>query len=85
MNDETQVGSEAGQEVAAAEPTPMGAGQEEMPFAIVEGEPLMQFPMDLYIPPHALEVILDAFAGPLDLILYMIKRQNIDILKIPIA
>ncbi|HUG99717.1 MAG TPA: ScpA family protein [Gammaproteobacteria bacterium] len=63
----------------------MGAGQEEMPFAIVEGEPLAQFPMDLYIPPHALEVILDAFEGPLDLLLYMIKRQNIDILNIPIA
>lgn len=85
MNDETQVESEAGQDGAAAEPAPMGAGQEEMPFAIVEGEPLAQFPMDLYIPPHALEVILDAFEGPLDLLLYMIKRQNIDILNIPIA
>ena len=63
----------------------MGAGQAEMPFAIVEGEPLTQLPMDLYIPPHALEVILDAFEGPLDLLLYLIKRQNIDILNIPIA
>jgi segregation and condensation protein A len=63
----------------------MGAGQTEMPFAIVEGEPLTQLPMDLYIPPHALEVILDAFEGPLDLLLYLIKRQNIDILNIPIA
>src|SRR5690606_36831354 len=49
------------------------------------GEPLTQFPMALYIPPHALEVILDAFEGPLDLLLYLIKRQNIDILNIPIA
>lgn len=64
---------------------PMGAGQAEMPFAIVEGEPLIQVPIDLYIPPHALEVILDAFEGPLDLLLYLIKRQNIDILNIPIA
>jgi segregation and condensation protein A len=64
---------------------PMGAGQGEMPFAIVEGEPVTQVPMDLYIPPHALEIILDAFEGPLDLLLYLIKRQNIDILNIPIA
>ena len=68
-----------------SEAQPMGAGQAEMPFAIVEGEPLTQLPMDLYIPPHALEVILDAFEGPLDLLLYLIKRQNIDILNIPIA
>ncbi|NHA14532.1 ScpA family protein [Thioalkalivibrio sp. XN279] len=67
------------------QPETMGAGQAEMPFAIVEGEPLTQLPMDLYIPPHALEVILDAFEGPLDLLLYLIKRQNIDILNIPIA
>ena len=63
----------------------MGVGQAEMPFAIIEGEPLTQLPMDLYIPPHALEVILDAFEGPLDLLLYLIKRQSIDILNIPIA
>ena len=70
--------------VAEAEVS-MGAGQAEMPFAIVEGEPYTHIPMDLYIPPHALEVILDAFEGPLDLLLYLIKRQNIDILNIPIA
>ncbi len=78
-----QAAAEAGTEFAAA--APMGAGQSEMPFAIVEGEPFTQLPMDLYIPPHALEVILDAFEGPLDLLLYLIKRQNIDILNIPIA
>jgi segregation and condensation protein A len=61
------------------------ASQGEMPFAIIEGEPLTQLPMDLYIPPHALEVILEAFECPLDLLLYLIKRQNIDILNIPIA
>ena len=56
-----------------------------MPFAIVQGEPVTQLPRDLYIPPHALEVFLEAFEGPLDLLLYLIRRQNIDILNIPIA
>ena len=59
--------------------------QAEMPFAIVQGEPLSQLPRDLYIPPDALEVFLEAFEGPLDLLLYLIKRQNLDILDIPIA
>ena len=59
--------------------------QAEMPFAVVEGEPVTSLPQDLYIPPHALEVFLEAFAGPLDLLLYLIRRQNIDILDIPIA
>jgi segregation and condensation protein A len=62
-----------------------GAGQGEFPFAIVYGEPLTTPPQDLYIPPDALEVFLEAFEGPLDLLLYLIKRQNIDILDIPIA
>ncbi|MFK8052055.1 MAG: ScpA family protein [Woeseiaceae bacterium] len=56
-----------------------------MPFAIVEGEPVTQLPQDLYIPPHALKVFLEAFEGPLDLLLYLIRRQNLDILDIPIA
>lgn len=55
------------------------------PIATVAGEPLIQVPQDLYIPPDALEVFLEAFEGPLDLLLYLIKRQNIDILEIPIA
>ena len=59
--------------------------QVEMPFAIVNGEAITQLPKDLYIPPQALEVFLDAFEGPLDLLLYMIRRQNLDILDIPIA
>ena len=59
--------------------------QEEMPFAVVEGEPVVDLPRDLYIPPDALEVFLEAFEGPLDLLLYLIKRQNLDILDIPIA
>lgn len=56
-----------------------------MPLAVVRGQPLLQMPQDLYIPPDALEVILDAFEGPLDLLLYLIRRQNLDILDIPIA
>ena len=59
--------------------------QTEMPFAVVQGEPMTTLPMDLYIPPDALEVFLDAFEGPLDLLLYLIKRQNLDILEIPIS
>jgi len=62
-----------------------GRRQAEMPFAIVQGEPMSEFPSDLYIPPDALEIFLEAFEGPLDLLLYLIKRQNIDILDIPIA
>ncbi len=59
--------------------------QAEMPFAVVDGEPVTQLPQDLYIPPYALQVFLEAFEGPLDLLLYLIRRQNIDILDIPIA
>ena len=62
-----------------------GAGQVEMPFAIVQGAPLTELPKDLYIPPAALEVFLEAFEGPLDLLLHLIKRQNLDILDIPIT
>ena len=64
------------------EPTPE---QVEMPFAFVNGEPVTQLPRDLYIPPQALEVFLEAFEGPLDLLLYMIRRQNLNILDIPLA
>lgn len=56
-----------------------------MPFAMVQGLPLLKLPDDLYIPPDALEVFLEAFEGPLDLLLYLIRRQNLDILDIPIA
>ena len=59
--------------------------QVEMPFAVVNGEPMSQLPRDLYIPPQALEVFLEAFEGPLDLLLYLIRRQNLDILDIPLA
>ncbi len=61
------------------------AEQQEMPFAVVQGAPVLKLPDDLYIPPDALEVFLEAFEGPLDLLLYLIRRQNLDILDIPIA
>jgi segregation and condensation protein A len=64
------------------EPSPE---QAEMPFAMVDGEAVTQLPHDLYIPPDALQVFLEAFEGPLDLLLYLIRRQNLDILDIPIA
>ncbi len=54
-------------------------------LAMVGGEPYTQYPQDLYIPPDALEVFLEAFEGPLDLLLYLVKRQNLNILDIPIA
>jgi segregation and condensation protein A len=59
--------------------------QVEMPFAVVNGEPVTHLPRDLYIPPQALEVFLEAFEGPLDLLLYLIRRQNLDVLDIPLA
>jgi segregation and condensation protein A len=54
-------------------------------LAVIDGKPLTEVPADLFIPPDALEVLLDSFSGPLDLLLYLIRRQNIDILDIPIA
>lgn len=71
---------EAGAETGAKKPE-----QAEMPFAIVQGQAITQLPKDLYIPPDALEVILEAFEGPLDLLLYLIRRQNLDILDINVA
>lgn len=59
--------------------------QQELPFALVYGQAVTQLPQDLYIPPDALEVFLEAFEGPLDLLLYLIRKQNIDILDIPVA
>jgi segregation and condensation protein A len=71
--------------VLTAEEAGGNPAQAEMPFAIVDGEPVTQLPQDLYIPPFALEVFLEAFEGPLDLLLYLIRRQNLDVLNIPIA
>lgn len=83
--------SEIESPVAAApdeEASPAASGapaQSEMPFAIVHGKAVTQLPKDLYIPPDALEVILEAFEGPLDLLLYLIRKQNIDILEIDVS
>lgn len=59
--------------------------QESLPLAVVQGQSIDSLPKDLYIPPDALEVFLDAFEGPLDLLLYLIRKENLDILDIPIA
>ena len=82
--------SSSGASVEATNPIPARAQQpapqqQEMPLAMVLGQPLLQIPQDLYIPPDALEIILDAFEGPLDLLLYLIRRQNLEILDIPVA
>ncbi len=80
--------AEQEQEQAAetvASPASQRPSQKEMPFAIVHGEALTEMPKDLYIPPEALEVFLEAFEGPLDLLLYLIRRQNIDILDINVS
>jgi segregation and condensation protein A len=71
---------DAGGNADAAHPS-----QEEMPFAMVNGKAYTQLPKDLYIPPDALEVFLEAFEGPLDLLLYLIRRQNLDILDINVS
>ncbi len=63
----------------------MEALQAELPIARVKGEPLAEMPVDLYIPPDALEVFLETFEGPLDLLLYLIRRHNLDVLDIPMA
>ena len=58
--------------------------EDSAPFAILKGEPVHSIPQDLYIPPDALEVILEAFEGPLDLLLYLIRREGVSIVEIPI-
>jgi segregation and condensation protein A len=88
---ETTIDNDAGQEpqepaslLARARQESAGR-QTELPFAFVAGKAVTDLPKDLYIPPDALEVFLEAFEGPLDLLLYLIKRQNIDILEINVA
>ena len=77
---------------SAGLPEPGQAALAEMPqvvdqvaLARLYGEPLFAMPTDLYIPPDALEVFLEAFEGPLDLLLYLIRKQNFNILDIPMA
>jgi len=82
VTEHTEIATSTAAESGAIELPPQ---QDEMPFAIVDGEPVTVMPRDLYIPPQALEVFLEAFEGPLDLLLYLIRRQNLDVLDIPIA
>ena len=69
----------------ASESVSAAPEQSEMPFALVHGQAFTELPKDLYIPPDALEVILESFEGPLDLLLYLIRRQNLDILEIDVS
>lgn len=86
----TETVEHTAEETPAPEPPaamlgPLHPSQSEMPFGLVYGKAITKLPDDLYIPPDALEVFLEAFEGPLDLLLYLIKRQNLDILDIPVA
>ncbi|NLY13950.1 MAG: segregation/condensation protein A [Gammaproteobacteria bacterium] len=72
-------------DTAIEQGTRVPSSTEQLPLALVYGEALTDFPVDLYIPPDALEVILEAFEGPLDLLLYLIRKENIDILDIQVA
>ncbi len=73
------------QDVAAAEIAPVDAVADPAVLARLYGAPLLRMPTDLFIPPDALEIFLDAFEGPLDLLLYLIRKQNFNILDIPMA
>jgi segregation and condensation protein A len=91
VNSPEQNSPPEGAQTVVAEPSlsqetsPTRPEQAEMPFAMIRGEAVTELPKDLYIPPQALEVFLDAFEGPLDLLLYLIRRQNLDILDIDVA
>lgn len=84
---EEDIGALSATEIPQASPDvdPDAPLQAELPFAYVAGLAITEVPKDLYIPPDALEIFLEAFEGPLDLLLYLIKRQNIDILDINVA
>ncbi len=77
--------AEVAVEIAVLESTGVAAQLELKSFARLYGEPMNKVPHDLYIPPDALEIFLDAFEGPLDLLLYLIRKQNFNILDIPMA
>jgi len=85
MASHTEPVDPVGTESAVDHPVVDHPSQSEMPFAIVQGRHVTELPKDLYIPPEALEVFLETFEGPLDLLLYMIRRQNLDILEINVA
>ncbi len=85
QDDELVLAAIADVQAADATPAEPAPQQQEMPFALVYGQAFTKLPDDLYIPPDALEVFLEAFEGPLDLLLYLIRRQNLNILDIPVA
>ncbi|MBW8722744.1 MAG: segregation/condensation protein A, partial [Polaromonas sp.] len=74
-----------GQALSTAPSPDMPAVIDQVALARLYGEPLFAMPQDLYIPPDALQVFLEAFEGPLDLLLYLIRKQNFNILDIPMA
>jgi segregation and condensation protein A len=78
---DSKSGNEDGSEPSSKE----ALVQQELPLAFVDGKPITSIPQDLYIPPDALSVILEAFEGPLDLLLYLIRKQNMDILEIDVC
>ena len=82
---DTEVLSAPPEQPAASQVAEAAAIAEADAVARIYGQPLLQMPLDLYIPPDALAVMLEAFEGPLDLLLYLIRRQNLDVLDIPIA
>ncbi|MDE1950666.1 MAG: segregation/condensation protein A [Burkholderiales bacterium] len=84
LPDQGQVGRGLETELPA-EPAEAVLPVDQVAVARLYGEPLFRLPQDLYIPPHALEVFLEAFEGPLDLLLYLIRKQNFNILDIPLA
>jgi segregation and condensation protein A len=83
LPDQVLLPGQAGPELAAG--TPPDESHDPAAIARLYGEPLLKLPNDLYIPPDALEIFLDAFEGPLDLLLYLIRKQNFNILDIPMA
>jgi segregation and condensation protein A len=81
----TELGAEPGAQSELLDSTPSVTDGMSSAFAKLYGEPLFKLPTDLYIPPDALEVFLEAFEGPLDLLLYLIRKQNFNVLDIPMA
>jgi segregation and condensation protein A len=84
-NSSNTLGAEPSVQTELLDSTPSVTDGMSSAFAKLYGEPLFKLPTDLYIPPDALEVFLEAFEGPLDLLLYLIRKQNFNVLDIPMA
>ena len=88
--DQNPAESQSSAEVVPESASPQAEKEQERLYtesmrAVVMGEVMREWPQDLFIPPDALEVVLESFEGPLDLLLYLIRKQNLDILNIPVA